>query len=286
MTVLLDMPAAEYHANPALGSSDVRELLRSAAHFRERRDHGSESTEAMQLGTLVHECVLEPALWAKRVVAPRGDKRHKKVQEAWHAFCDTHKIKAGSAPWEDVDAAVSRGELTLMDAQQKALAEAMAASVRSHKLAAHLLNTSEVREGSYFWDDDGVPCKARVDMGVRRALIVDLKTTGDASEDGFPKSVVSHSYHVQASHYEAGYRAITGNRASFAWIAVEKTPPYAVAVYEADAEMLEIGHLLRERALRTYRECEASGVWPAYGEGHRVIRLPGWYSSKWKEEVA
>ena len=46
-----------------LSSSDIRRLLRSPAHYRAP---STPPSEAQEFGTLVHEAILEPELWAAR----------------------------------------------------------------------------------------------------------------------------------------------------------------------------------------------------------------------------
>jgi exodeoxyribonuclease VIII len=102
--------------------------------------------------------------------------------------------------------------------------------------------------------------------------VVDLKTTTDASPAGFAKSVATFRYHVQASHYLAGLHGAE----RFVFIAVEKTAPYAVAVYELDAAALAAGEQLRQRDIRVIADCQATKEWPGYGDDCQTLALPSW----------
>jgi hypothetical protein len=101
---------------------------------------------------------------------------------------------------------------------------------------------------------------------------VDLKTTTDASPAAFARSVATFRYHVQASHYLSGLHGAE----RFVFIAVEKTAPYAVAVYELDAAAMAAGDELRQRDMRMIADCRATGEWPGYSDDCQTLSLPKW----------
>ena len=62
----------------------------------------------------------------------------------------------------------------------------------------------------------------------------------------------------------------------FTFIAVEKTYPYAVAIYQLDAQALERGRELYRRDLAIYKHCLEMDDWPGYPEEVQVLSLPAW----------
>jgi exodeoxyribonuclease VIII len=150
-------------------------------------------------------------------------------------------------------------------------AMAMAASVRSHQAAAALLRDGKA-EQSFWWDDiqTGLRCKCRPDW-YNGTTIVDLKTTTDASPKGFARSVAQWRYHVQQNHYLAGTFA-----ERFVFIAVEKSYPYAVGVYELDETAALHGEAERRSNLQTIADCRAISEWPGYGNTIQPLSLPSW----------
>jgi exodeoxyribonuclease VIII len=148
---------------------------------------------------------------------------------------------------------------------------AMAGSVRSHQAAAALLRDGKA-EQSFWWDDTptGLRCKCRPDWYTGNT-IVDLKTTTDASPKGFARSVAQWRYHVQQNHYLAGTFADR-----FVFIAVEKTYPYAVGVYELDETAALHGEAERRNNLQTIADCRAIAEWPGYGNTIQPLSLPNW----------
>ena len=245
---------ADYHADPAVSASHLHAVAASPYHYWSRflapGRPPSVQTAAMKLGSLTHSAVLEPDQLASRYgIAPD---RRTNAGKAAVAVMEAAGIEAVTAP-------------------EMEQAMAMAASVRSHQAAAALLRDGKAEQS--FWFDDvatGLRCKCRPDWYTGNT-IVDLKTTVDASPKGFAKSVAQWRYHVQQSHYLAGTFA-----ERFVFIAVEKSYPYAVGVYELDADAVQFGDYERRNNLQTIADCRAISEWPGYGNTIQPLSLPKW----------
>lgn len=258
-----ELSNSEYHSHPAVSKSHLDQMARSAAHYWARyldpEREVPEPTAEMKLGTALHTAVLEPHLWAEQfAVAPEGiDRRTKVGKETWAAF--------------EADAQ-DKTVLTGEDAQR---IQRMAAAVHRHPASSFLLELPGLREGSYFWTDEatGLECKCRPDWhSLDRRIIVDVKTTSDASPRGFAKSCASYRYHVQANWYQRPFEEAE----QFLFIAVESQPPHLVAVYAATAAMVAAGGRAADRDLQALAECRARGEWPGYGDEILLLDLPRW----------
>jgi hypothetical protein len=244
----------QYHADPAISASHLHAVAASPYHYWSRFLNPDrpvvEPTAAMRLGSLVHCAVLEPDELSKR-----------------YAVAPDRRTKDGKA----TAALLAASGIEAVSAADMELALAMAASVRSHQAAAELLRDG-VAEQSFWWDDvdTGLRCKCRPDWYYGTTL-VDLKTTTDASPRGFAKSVANWRYHVQQAHYMAGTFA-----ERFVFIAVEKTYPYAVGVYELDTTAMDAAETTRRNNLQTIADCRAINEWPGYSQGIQNLSLPGW----------
>lgn len=187
--------------------------------------------------------------------------------------------------WSDAQAEwlKNNGTRTVLTPEQWDQLHGMAASVMAHPAANRLLREVPGKaEISYYWNDPatGELCRIRPDWLRSDDIIVDLKTTDDASPDGFAKSVANWRYDVQDAFYCDGFRAVTGRKARFVFIAVEKKPPYAVAVYTLDAESKEIGRAQYRADLDLYAQCKANDNWPGYGDAVQKLNMPGWHKNK------
>ncbi len=259
---------AAYHRHTAVSKSHLDLVARSPLHYWARYLDPNriqpEPTPAMVIGSALHTHVLEIDTWDENYVTlPDGIDR---------------RTKQGKAEWESFSAASSgRTVLSKSDAE---LVMRMGQAIYAHPAAAFLLQRPGQAERSYFWTDEAteLECKCRPDwMTSDGQLIVDLKTTEDASPAGFRKSISAWRYHVQAAHYLTGVEVATGQRPEqFIFICVEKKPPHAVAVYAASAEMVAAGERTAETDLARLALCRQTGEWPGYSDQIETIDLPFW----------
>jgi exodeoxyribonuclease VIII len=262
------MENADYHRHSAVSKSHLDQIAKSPLHYWARYLDPNrvtpEPTAAMAIGSAVHTHVLELDQWdARYVTAPEGINR---------------RTNAGKAEWEAFEVA-STGRTVLAKADAE-LVMRMGHSVFAHPAAAMLLAMPGKAETTHMWTDQatGLRCKCRPDwLTDDGSLIVDLKTTEDASPMGFRKSIANWRYHVQASWYLDGLEHATGKRPDqFIFLCVEKKPPFACAVYAADAEMIQIGAEAAARDLDVLATCRAAGAWPGYSDQVEMISLPPW----------
>jgi exodeoxyribonuclease VIII len=262
------MDNTDYHAHPAVSKSHLDQVARSPLHYWARyldpNRVAPEPTPAMAIGSAVHTHVLELDQWdARYVSAPDGIDR---------------RTKMGKAEWEVfTTAATGRTVLSRADAD---LVMRMGHAVFAHPAAAMLLALPGKAETTHMWTDEatGLQCKCRPDwLTDDGRLLVDLKTTEDASPRGFARSIAQWRYHTQASWYLDGVEQSTGTRPEqFLFICVEKKAPYAVAVYAADAEMIAAGAQTAARDLDVLATCKAANAWPGYSDQIEPISLPAW----------
>lgn len=257
---LLDLPFAEYAAIQAINASGLKLLLRSPAHYRASLETPRTETAALRLGTAVHASVLEHCAFSSSyVVAPKVDRR----------------TKEGKAAWADFETA--NREKTILSSDQYDSLRGMVASVLAHPSAAALLSGHGVAESTVLCEMDGVPAKARPDyLRQEVGVIADLKTTQDASESDFSRSVAKYAYHLQAAWYIDVCAQIGIEIENFAFIAAESAPPYAVSVFELEEEAVDFGRRQYRQALDVYLTCLETNRWPAYSDDVVKLALPSW----------
>ena len=254
--VNLDMPAEKYHAVDALSKSMMSKILKSPAHYRAALDEHQEPTKSMQMGTAIHAAVLEPQLYSQvvAVIPPDIDGRTKEGKQ-WK---EQHKSRIHLTHAEDTDV------------------QGVANSVRRHPFWDIIYLDHRI-EASVFAQDEqtGLALKARPDLWIEDHTLVDVKTTDDATPEGFTRTIGSFGYHIQAAHY----MAMTGAD-NFIFVAVERKAPYAIGIYKLDAEWLQAGENLRRKAISTLHECRALDSWPAYPTATQTLSCPKWVLNK------
>jgi hypothetical protein len=90
------------------------------------------------------------------------------------------------------------------------------------------------------------------------------------------RDVQKWGYHLSAAHYLNGCQARGLPGDNFAWIFIEKKPPYAIGLYFASPDLLLRGKTDMRGYLDRYAECLAHDVWPAYSPDFQTIDLPAW----------
>ena len=265
-----NVPEEDYHRWKAARQSLLTKLVqgRSPAHLYEELTHPEPSTEAKRIGNALHTRTLQPHLFEQNVVeAPDVDRRTKAGKATWAAFTQEHEGK------------------TYLKPQPMAHVQAMAAAIEQHPAARSILQSAGPFEGSLVHDfniPSGVEtlhlrCKARIDHYDKElATIVDLKTTEDASQDAFERSMVKWGYHNQAGFYTSLMNAAGLPARHFVFIVVEKSPPYAVAVYKLMQDDIEHGFADLLKPMETLARCFLDDEWPAYSDEITELALPDW----------
>ena len=155
---------------------------------------------------------------------------------------------------------------------------AMVRAVQQHPLAWALVGRGRA-EVTARWRDatTGIECKARGDVWVPElATLADVKSTTDASPEAFARTVENFGYHRQQAFYEDGWAAVGQPTEHFAFIAVEKSAPYLIGVYQLDEAAVYIGRRQVRRGLGLLASCNARGEWPGLPQHITEISLPRW----------
>ena len=260
------MSNEDYQKEEAVSTSDLKLFHRSPAHYKVK-EH-KPPTDPMKFGAAFHTFALQPGLFAKEyAIRPQGiDGRCKEGKD----FALIAK-KEGKAivKWDDW--------LIMKD---------MKKSLENHSTAKTLLAVKGLREISGFWVDErtSLECRLRTDFILpegegRPPIVGDLKTTIDARLEPFMKQLSNLHYHWQGANYLSGVTAITGvEHKDFVIIAIEKEPPYAVAVYRLDSAMIYMGQEELKVLMDEFKECKEKDNWPAYMPDEiQPISLPKWY---------
>lgn len=262
--IIPDMDIDAYHAHPAISRSNIMTFRKTPKHYWYERLSGRYKPQApgeeMVLGNALHTFVLEPQEFHKRYYV--WQKQNKAT-------------KAGKLAWANAVTAASQNNLTIINNEQYNQIQEMYAAIRENSTASGLIDGAKY-EQSLFWVDKetGLSCKARPDIW-QSGFIGDLKTCATAAPRAFERAIHDYGYHVQAAIIREAVLRCTGELINdFVFIAIEKTPPYAVCCYGLDSVALEVGHNIFHETLTSIKACTELNEWPSYPDAY--IGLPKW----------
>lgn len=270
-----------YHREwDALNCSRLKDLKRSAKHCLYAMSNPKPSTPAMTIGSAIHCATLEPELFdslyqpapgpsAERLADKGGD-----MVKAMKGLGNTTEYKMAVA---DMQAA---GVTVLKQSQ---LGGCM--TIRDHlyetpSQARDLLLAKSGAEVSYVVDDprDGLRKKLRTDLEAEAfGVIVDVKTTRDASRSSFMRDVYSFGYHRTKPFYLDGLEiAEPGKWKAWLMLVIESTAPFEYKLYDLDPAATQKGREEVEELCDYYAQCKASNHWPGYASDVESIGIPNW----------
>ena len=233
-----------------LSASALKAFAKSPNHYLEYVSRKFEATPAMMLGTLVHCLILEPNEFSNRyAVAPKVDKRTKLGKDTWAQFqADNDHL-----------------EVLTEDQYDEALNVVNAAYENLPELQTiwHEMTCEQTYDAPLF----GYDFRAIIDAeGLD--MVWDIKTTQDASPEGFQRQAYNLDYHLQA----AVYRLMTGKR--FGWIAIETKAPYNVTKFVQSEDAFQ------RSAARLGKLVQAFIEWDGNPQGYTsqeiTLDLPRW----------
>jgi hypothetical protein len=259
--IIRNLSFEEYRALPGMNQSTLKEGLQSAAHMKWAIDHPKPPTAAMALGTAFHVLTTEPDSFAERYLV--GGPINPSTGKPYGS--DTKKF----AEW----VAENGAGKAVITQEDYASASAMADAIRRLPGAADILAMPKLDiEIVIQWTDEGtgVLCKCRLDTLLHYTdpiVVLDLKSTQDATRHGFDKSCRKFGYGIQDAMYSEAVAAAFGKGPRFIFACVESSPPYCAAIHELVGEKLALAHRQYHALLRMYAECERCGEWPGYPTG-------------------
>ncbi len=261
---------SDYYANKALSHSKLSCLAQNPMEFRMRYVDDPPSlppkeSDAFAMGHAVHCLALEPEKFDERfAVAPKVDRRTTAGKVAWAEYLADCEGK------------------TVLDEQDHADAIACVQALNNHPEFATIMAQPRRVEVPFEFDLFGHRFKAKPDCIVdSMRLIVDIKTTDDASPHKWQWSAVDYGYHRQKYIYQQAVYLETGESYQFIFAVVEKPKPSTrgipptVALYELDGEATRMGIQDTAGLILQYEKRLETNDWKQpYSNGLKVLSLP------------
>lgn len=242
-----------YHSSNGISNSGLRKFMQSPLHYWHHyvnpRREVEDKTPCLILGDAIHAYILEPERYHKEYFV------HEKVDR---------RTKEGKTRWDEIQK-LANGRTCLTQEDEDMI---LAIAFSLHTSEAMQLMQGALVEQSIYWEDKntGVLCKSRPDIiNLEKKIIVDIKSTENASKDAFRYAIRKYGYHVQAAMMQEAVLAQTGERIEqFVFVAFEKSAPHAVGVYMLSPESLDEGRWSFMKQLPKIKECLETNTWPSY----------------------
>jgi exodeoxyribonuclease VIII len=249
-----------YQADPAISRSDLKLVAKAPAFYQwSKAQVDDDASKAQQLGYAFHTACLEPSLFDTRHILSKYDK------------FQTNEAKA----WRDETEASGK---TILKPDDRNKLLGMGMSVRQHPRYTDIMRNARIELTLVAKHEaTGLLRKARPDITPAGNALVDVKSTKDASPEGFGKEVWTYEYGMQAAYYLDVYNAVSEKKKSeFLFFACENEPPYLCAIYSVPHELIEYGRKINNARLYTLAHCIKTNTYEGYTSEISEFELPGW----------
>ena len=263
-----EMPDYEYHdkeKHPHISSSDVKTVYgKSLLHWV-----GQEFKESLALekGKAVHAIFEAKSKGGKSsIVRGPSDRRGNRLKEAKQQAEQQGKILLTELDYDEA-----------MEIVESAL-------FNSEFLRSKITAKNYISEASIFTTckKTGMLIKCRPDgllvpqNDKGKGEILDIKTTQDASPEGFQRELRKYNYDLQIAFYLHTMRCANLPCSEMYLVAIEKTPPYAVGVHVLSEIYIKHSEKRMIQTLEKIKHAEStqdfSTGWPEINQVH----LPAW----------
>lgn len=242
------LSSEDYHSLPSLSFSQIKELMKSVAHWEYYLEHPPEVTEAMLKGSLLHMMVLEPGKYRLMMehdisIKPIDMKFTTKEGKEWKSEQESAgKIIITQEAFDEVEA--MGNELLQYEWQDET-------TKKWNKLTETALTDGE-SELSFIAYDDVIDRNIRVRpdyiVGVDKGItptVFEIKTMNPPVYpfEVFDRQMYLRSYYVQQAFYNRGIQLATGLMPNYHYIiAIENKPPHLIKIYSfmaGDTELIQ-----------------------------------------------
>ena len=227
-----------YYENKSYITNSMLSMLnKSPLTLQAYLDGERQESDAFALGEAVHLGILEPekfidiVVWDERMFPQPTKTIRTKENRVWlSTFKKVHKGKL------------------IIKRNHYNLACDMIDSAKNKPAVLEELKESH-KELVALKSINGINCKSKGDIvPFNGEWMKDLKTTKDASLEGFKKSCEDYGYYRQAAMYCHMF-----GKSKFKFIVIEKQPPFHIGIYEVSQEKLEQGWQEIEKLIEAYK---------------------------------
>lgn len=300
MNALVSIPEAhmiekmsneEYHSRPEFSSSQLKDMLRSSAHFHSHniiKEHERETKKHLDFGTLAHTLFLEPEQFHKEFAVIPADAPKPPTDVMRNAKKPSEDSIIRVQWWDNF--AAEHGDKITITAEQLAGAKRIVANLQKLSSYADMQNNYGMAEASIFFTDPiyGLELRIRPDWHIApckafpNGLILDLKTTTDARHHAFSKKCSDFGYDLSAVMYREGFQQYyqTEDKPPFILLVAESSIPHNVKQYKAADLFLSVGETRYNKSKELLAESLLINEWDGYSLEMEDLFLPSYMTKQ------
>ena len=286
-----NMSNDEYHSRPEFSSSQLKDMLRSGAHFYSHniiKEHERESKKHLDFGTLAHTLFLEPEQFHNEFAVIPAD-APKPPTDVMRNAKNPSEDSIKRVQWWD-DFAAKHGEKITISAEQLDGAQRIATNLRTLSSYKDMQNNYGMAEVSIFFTDPifGLKLRVRPDYHLApckafpNGLILDVKSTRDARPFKFSRDSGEYGYDLSSSMYREGFQQYyqTEEKPPFIFLVAENLAPFNVKQYRASDLLLSVGDARYYKSKEMLAESLLINEWDGYSKEMEDLFLPSYMTKQ------
>lgn len=300
MNAFVELPTAsliekmsndEYHACPEFSSSQLKDILRSGAHFYSNniiKENERESKKHLDFGTLAHTLFLEPDQFENEFAVIPAD-APKPPTDVMRNAKNPSEDSIKRVQWWDQFAAEHGTKITITEDLLLG-AKRIADNLRTLSSYGIMQNNFGMAEASIFFVDPVFDLQLRVRPDYHIApctafpngLLLDVKTTRDARAFKFSKDCGEYGYDLSASMYREGFQQYyqTEEKPPFIFLVAENLAPFNVKQYRASDLLLSVGDARYYKSKEMLAESLLINEWDGYSKEMEDLFLPSYMTKQ------
>lgn len=271
-----DVPYEVYDLLPGLRKSSIWIInKKTLSHYKAAILKTNDPTPSQTKGLVSHDAILEPDKF-DTLYLPTPEAPDDRAGGKWNRTYKTHKIA-----WNEAQEEARQAGKTILEPGVYEDGIAIRDKVLAHPTLAALIRAGK-KEVTFQWIDvdTGLLCKGRLDLlvvgeRITRPIIVDVKTTVDASPTGFMYEAYKWGYPAQLAMYFDAVRAVLQQEPKDPVLAaIENVYPYELALYDVELDYLDLGRSQYKAILGQIKEAMDTDTWPGYDQGVMPLQAP------------
>jgi len=268
-----NLPFSDYCAIDAVNNSSLKTFLDCPARYKWDQDNKEDSdSPAMATGRLWHTAILEPENLERDYACLCAETQERLLTEAQAAGSKAKSFSKAIATYKTWKESQDDREI-ITEAELSAATQGRANVWQGEFKTALQRGEPEMSVVTEYESDYGpMMLKGRMDLYDRKTgTIWDVKTTRDASPEGFGRLAFSYGYIRQAGFYRLLCELEGLPFEEFRILAIEPTAPFLNATYSIPKEYTRWGKEVGIAALERLARCREINDWPGYGDGELTV---------------